>query len=68
MDYLRCAYVCKFKLCVCNYFPYYSIHEVGSFKKEMVKASGFEPKSFNYESRILQLQPTLFKYTKSYKD
>jgi len=32
--------------CVCIYFPYRNVPWIGSFKKDMVKAAGFEPTIF----------------------
>jgi len=44
----------KCKLGVFIYFPHYNIPEIGSFKKELVEAAGFELECLNYESGILR--------------
>ena len=45
--------------CVCVYFPYSNIPEIGPLKKRWLKQQDSYLESFNYESGILSLHPTL---------
>jgi len=59
-------YICLLiENCVFIYFPYYNIHGIELFKKEMVKSAGFEPRIFQLCVRNLTASANCFQTHKT---